>query len=318
MLAVVLTVLKIIGIVLLCVLGIVLFVVGLVLFVPIRYRIEANKFEDDEKPFDVTVKITWLLHLVNALFRYPGEELFRLRIMVFTILKKGGGKDENPPEHPKKKKKNEEEASEPSEEEEENAEDDGWDSELEETPEEPEIPDTFDEITDEAEEAANTINEEVLEDNPTIRDFIGKVFSFIRNIKFKILSICDKIRDVCENIRYYLDVIDSKTFRRALSLVWKSLGKLLFSIRPRKIRGNLHFGAEMPDTTAQVLGYYSCAYPWIGKEFVLIPHFEEEILKGDIFLRGKITVFTIVFLAAKVYFNKDVKRSLKLLKKESK
>ena len=72
MLHIILLILKIIGIVLLCILGIIILALFCVLFVPVRYRIEVMRKEgEDEPPVDVRVKVTWLLHLLNILIRYP-------------------------------------------------------------------------------------------------------------------------------------------------------------------------------------------------------------------------------------------------------
>ena len=55
-----LLILKIIGIILLSIISLLLIIIALILFVPIRYRIIANKFEDSD--FYAEIKLTWLLH----------------------------------------------------------------------------------------------------------------------------------------------------------------------------------------------------------------------------------------------------------------
>ena len=70
-----LLILKIIGIILICILGMVLFAVLCALFVPLRYQIEVMREEGEGKPpVVVRVKVTWLLHLINVLLRYPADE----------------------------------------------------------------------------------------------------------------------------------------------------------------------------------------------------------------------------------------------------
>ena len=95
MLHIILLILKIIGIVLLCLLGILLLALCSVLFVPVRYRIEITRKEgENQPPVVVRVKITWLLHFLNILIRYPAEVMVRVRIMIFTILKMPSEKGE--------------------------------------------------------------------------------------------------------------------------------------------------------------------------------------------------------------------------------
>lgn len=100
MLHIILLILKIIGIVLLCILGFLLLAILCALFVPMRYRMEVCREEGEEKPpFTAYVKITWLLHLVNILVRYPAEVIVRVRIFLITIFriseKDKGSKNEN-------------------------------------------------------------------------------------------------------------------------------------------------------------------------------------------------------------------------------
>lgn len=86
--AVIVLILKIIGIVLLALLGLFLLVLGLLLFVPVRYRIHGRQ----EAGFDtasVKVCVTWLLHLVSWQFSYrAGEAESALRICGIRRRKK--------------------------------------------------------------------------------------------------------------------------------------------------------------------------------------------------------------------------------------
>jgi len=88
MLHILLLVLKIIGIVLLCILGMLILGTACALFVPVRYQIEAVRKEGKgEPPVAITVKITWLLHFVNVLVRFSGSLSVRARLMVFTVFR---------------------------------------------------------------------------------------------------------------------------------------------------------------------------------------------------------------------------------------
>ena len=49
----------------------------------------------------------------------------------------------------------------------------------------------------------------------------------------------------------------------------------------------------------------------------ITPDFSKKILKGDIFIKGRIRVYNILYYCCKVYFNKYVKRSMAYLKKIS-
>ena len=83
MLQLILLILKIIGIVLLCLLGLFLLVLCLVLFVPVRYRIQAEWTTEPENRV-VQAKITWLLHSISATFSYK-EGKFQQVIRILGI-----------------------------------------------------------------------------------------------------------------------------------------------------------------------------------------------------------------------------------------
>ena len=88
MLHIILLILKITGIILLCILGVILLAVCCMLFVPVRYRIEICREEGEDKPpLEVKAKITWLLNLANVLLCYPADVYVRVRLIVFTLFK---------------------------------------------------------------------------------------------------------------------------------------------------------------------------------------------------------------------------------------
>ena len=65
MISVLLSILKILGIVLLVLLGILLVFLLLILFVPVRYKVSAERDSGDEQTLQAQVKITWLFHILN-------------------------------------------------------------------------------------------------------------------------------------------------------------------------------------------------------------------------------------------------------------
>ena len=91
----ILFILKIIGILLLAVVGLILAILLTVLLVPVRYRLQASVLE--KKP-DVDVRVTWLLHLLSVRVRYhPEGGPFDLAVRILGIRlgrKKKDGKDE--------------------------------------------------------------------------------------------------------------------------------------------------------------------------------------------------------------------------------
>ena len=73
------------------------------------------------------------------------------------------------------------------------------------------------------------------------------------------------------------------------------LGKILKSIRPRKFRADIRFGAASPDTTGYVCAAYGMICCHLGKHVNFTPDFEQEILQGDLYAAGHITVFKLLW-----------------------
>ena len=93
--AILLTILKVIGIILLVILGLVLLIILLVLFSPISYRITANHNENDTR---ARAKVSFLV--VNGLVSFiKGEGLdYGVKVLFFKIYPRGGKKKPGSPE----------------------------------------------------------------------------------------------------------------------------------------------------------------------------------------------------------------------------
>ena len=81
MLAMFLSILKIIGIVILWILLVVLIIILLILFWPITYKGTAKRTEaEGDPPFVLCFKAKWLLGFLNVYAGWPGDPNVRVRI----------------------------------------------------------------------------------------------------------------------------------------------------------------------------------------------------------------------------------------------
>lgn len=342
MLHIVLLILKIIGIILLSILGILLLSIICVLFVPVCYRIEVTREEGGGKPpFTARVKITWLLHLVNILIRYPHEVMVRVRLLFFTVFRI--------PEKEKKRKRNKSEGkrtekrakkskdsssielqqpqdarqSEIQPESEETAievaspavteEWSRWDTDIKQQLDAPE-----DEVSEESEEGDGLIAK-IRRLFHKLKQFATKIKSFFENIQYTIQRFCDKIKSVLDNIQYYREVLESDAFKRSMTLCKKELGSVLRGLRPDKFEADVIVGMNDPAVTGELLAIFGALYPLIGQHVRIVGDFECEQarVEGRIYIRGRIKAFTFLRMAVKVYLNKDVKTLIKQFKKEA-
>lgn len=127
---------------------------------------------------------------------------------------------------------------------------------------------------------------------------------------------------IIENIDEKLDKIKKKTNR--IKKFWnlectvktrKYLKKYIISIfkhiRPRKIKGYVHYGFEEPYKTGQITGYLSLMPFVYQKGFSLEPDFYNKVLEGHIYMRGHIQIGYLL----RIVFNINLWRTLKVIKK---
>lgn len=127
---------------------------------------------------------------------------------------------------------------------------------------------------------------------------------------------------IIENIDEKLDKIKKKTNR--IKKFWnlectvktrKYLKKYIISIfkhiRPRKIKGYVHYGFEEPYKTGQITGYLSLMPFVYQKGFSLEPDFYNKVLEGHIYMRGHVQIGYLL----RIVFNINLWRTLKVIKK---
>ena len=302
-----LLILKIIGIVLASILGLILLVLLLILFVPIRYKGRVIKKDEEENNLSALFKVTFLLHLINVRVLFPSDELLRVRVSLFKVFPKKKKEEEKPEteekppieepttEAPPGKEEKPEEIKEP------------------EPSEKPEVL----EVIEKPEEPEEFEDNEDIEDEPRLDKFFKKLTDFFLNIKDRIEGIKAKICDIIDNIEYYKKVLSSKTFERAFDKAKYNIFKILKYLKPRKIKGYVNYGdPDKPDSVGMMFGAYSVFYPLIGNKLSFNPYFDRKTLEADVLLKGHFNLFTILVIALKVYFDKDIKRVIKLLKRE--
>lgn len=327
MISILLTVLKIIGIILLVLLGVLLMAVLLVLFVPVRYNLHAHRDLQEEAALVAKVKVTWLLHLISVCFFYPDAAYVRAKILGITIYRSDQEKKNRKKEKSGKEKDAQKKESAKSQEalkkEENSVQKESCGKEENRRQKEDSGKEENRGKKEDFGQKENSGQEKVIgqqeeKERPSIKQFFMKLIQGLKNIKYTIRQICDKIKHIVRNIRYYLDVIQSETFQRAFLLCRKQVLSLLKSVLPKKITGKLLIGTGDPASTGQVLAIYGMLYPLIGDNIVITPDFEQQIIEGELLIKGRITAGKLLKVAFVVFFNKDIRRVIKLLKREVK
>lgn len=324
MLHILLLILKIIGIVLLCLLGVLVLGIVCALFVPVRYRVEAVRKEGEgEPPVILRVKVTWLLHFVNLVLRFDGSLFVRARIMIITLFRmpkkerrikkeKRGTKNVTGPEETAGNEGAREES--------------GKDASAEQAESPETTPEKQERAKVQPEESIETAKEDAPEKKPSfldklravpeiLRGVFSKIKGLFENIQYTIRKFCDKIKSASDTIEYYRGVIEGESFQRSFALCKGELLRIGKSLKPQKFQARLIVGMDDPAATGQILAYCGMLYPLLGGYVDVAGDFERKRLEGHVLVKGKLRFFTFLRVAVRVYFNKDIRKLYKLLKK---
>ena len=338
MLAVFLSVLKIIGISILVILLVAVFLLVLVLFVPVRYRIDGTvpktMLDDgfDKNDTDLKIKFHWLLHILSGRYEYPADDAFTVRIFGIKVYprKEKADKDSEEKNEKKSHKKSREEK----------AEDNGRDDIIRE-----DMESGFEEVSakdrseaeaiheEPAEKPADQVKEseepsefEILEsddeeDFVTLWDAVDAIISFVLKVIKTPQNVFSKIKytisRVCGKINMIRSTLESDTFARAYDLVKAKLYRILRMISPDKSDVKLMLGVGDPAIEGDIMALYGIMYPVLYDKVSFMPDFEQKVVQADVHIKGHITAFTVLYCVCVCYFNKDVKKIIGRFKKIS-
>lgn len=172
------------------------------------------------------------------------------------------------------------------------------------------------------ESSANPVNEENKEGFfDKIKRVFDKVYKFVSEIPGKISKIIEntdefleKVKRKIDRIKEYYDFIDDRKNKRAFSAAWIEIKKVLYSIRPRKLKGNFTYGAEDPASVGSVLAVLALFSPIFKSSIKIEPVYDRTIVDGNLFLKGRVTIFVLAVSCLKLLRNKDIKHLIKTYK----
>lgn len=309
-------ILKWLGILLLVILGLVLAVLLAVLFVPIRYEAEGSfKGEPAAKG-----RVSWLWRLFSCQVVYDGEAEVSLRIFgVKTGRKKeaaDGAEEAEIPEPVVTAREKHPEKEEPA----------GGNKPAEEAPvsgsqpgEEcpaPEMPETCERTSAEKLEsdAAKAAPEQLGAETETGKKRQKKKRirqNPFQKIKVTFQRICGKLKTAEEKWQKLRDFLEKEENKNTFRLLKRQVIRLFRHILPGKVSGKVRFGFEDPYTTGRILTYISPFYGWYGRKIQVIPVFDEQVLEGEISLKGRIRIATLLFIGFQVWRDKNFRTLLK-------
>lgn len=126
------------------------------------------------------------------------------------------------------------------------------------------------------------------------------------NLIEKIQSIFAKIKDIWENITYYIEILQEEDTKTLIAHCFNISGRLIKHIRPRKMKVKAVIGFDSPDVTGKIYGFLCMLYPYYGNDIHIIPDFENKILEVDLFIRGRIYICMLLWHGLRILLHKKL------------
>ena len=301
MLHIIIFILKIIGILLLVILGLILLLVSSVLFVPITYKVRAER---KDGVIQVRAVAGWMFRLLSVHYRlHTSQEPMQLlqgRILGIPVWKPLEPKKEKPK---KAEKKSKEKQSKPKQMEakqlEQKAEVKSSDKAKERlkkdlTPgtavatipqPEPEV--SRQEQPQDKQAQSKPPRQSILKKLLyAIRRIYGKITAIGRGLFSLVVKLLHMPEKASETIGTLTDFWNLEENVKARESIWRELKFLWKHSRPRKADLTLHFGFEDPSWTGQCMGVLSILNVWYPGRIFLKPEFEQEIFEGTLYIKG--------------------------------
>ena len=123
------------------------------------------------------------------------------------------------------------------------------------------------------------------------------------------------ISGTCAKIGMVRATIESSVYFRAKRVLLNELRRVMKQILPRGTRIILTFGAKDPKTTGDVMAAVGMLYPVFTDSVQVTPVFDDETIYGSARIKGKIIPAVLAFSFLRCYFNRDIRRIVKRVKK---
>ena len=284
MIGILLTALKIIGIVILAIIALALLIILMVLFIPVRYK---GKVYFKEVP-DIALSVTWFFKFLSLNITYKdGLDIIGKVGWLFKVYS-------NHDDDTDTKEETEE-----------------YKSEVRE------IVDTVNENKKEDISVDNTNKANVITEKKENLEAENKIKALDKQEKkqskkkksksnkkkstAKKESKLDKLINKAKDIHYLLTEEENK---KTLLRMLEKTKNLLVHILPKRIVGFFKFGFDDPSTTGQVLEAVAIFYPLYRDDFKIVPMFYDEIIEVDISFKGRLRVFYALYIGLILWLNK--------------
>lgn len=316
-------ILKALGILLLVLLFLVLLIVCTVLFLPFCYRAQVLKEEEGFACVKASGRVSWLFGAVALTASYE-EQKPEAQILLF------GASLETWKRRLKKIRRGEASVSRTEENETENA------PEAEKTAEQkaPDQKEKQQKVTAQKEQP-----EQEQEPDAPKKSILERFFGRIEYLPEKLLNLASRLLQTAfrllelpfrllekleqkiqagrrlkrkwESVKKFFR---SKMFREALLHAKKEVLYFLKKAAPKKVTGTVRFGFDDPALTGETLGILGMIYGKLPKDLSVQPDFEQEILRGDVRMKGSFQAVTAAGIALRLFRDQNLRKTIRHFK----
>ena len=106
----------------------------------------------------------------------------------------------------------------------------------------------------------------------------------------------------------------SKMFREALLHAKKEVLYFLKKAAPKKVTGTVRFGFDDPALTGETLGILGMIYGKLPKDLSVQPDFEQEILRGDVRMKGSFQAVTAAGIVLRLFRDQNLRKTIRHFK----
>ena len=135
---------------------------------------------------------------------------------------------------------------------------------------------------------------------------IRQLFLWLQNV----IKIVRKMKKKVHSVQDLVDILRSDAGKAFICIVKENVIHLWKQIHPRRMRGKVIFGTGDPCSTGELLGVFALFYAWYGNGVQIVPDFEQKRIEGNVSLRGRIRMITLICIAWRIIKNKDGRKLL--------
>ena len=139
--------------------------------------------------------------------------------------------------------------------------------------------------------------------------------NFWEKIKYTFQKICDNIRSLIEKKERLTDFVGNEVHKNAFFKSVREIRRLLKTMRPQKADIHIEFGFTDPAVTGYALAFISMIYPFIGGFTEILPDFERKILRGRVYVRGRIRALHAASFALRLLLDKNMRTTYRHIRK---